>query len=98
MFKRNNISIPKKIITLYISYIINPWLRNLKADFMLNNCLFGSAKLTKNADLDKCEYTGYSIGFDSRSEYLFTDRSMGKSHYLWSWSELTCICPYWLKK
>ena len=65
---------------------------------LLNNCLFGSAKLTKNADLDKCEYTGYSIGFDSRSEYLFTDRSMGKSHYLWSWSELTCICPYWLKK
>ena len=65
-------------MTLYVSYIINPWLRNLNADFMLNNCLFGSAKLAKNDDLDKCEYTGYSIGFHSRSEYLFTDRSMGK--------------------
>ena len=24
-------------------------------------------KLTKNADLDKCKYAGYGIGFDSRS-------------------------------
>ena len=25
----NNISIPKKVINLYITYILNPWLRNL---------------------------------------------------------------------
>ena len=25
-------------------------------------CLFGSVKLTKNADLDKHKYSGYSIG------------------------------------
>ena len=49
----NNITIPKKVINLYISYILNPWLRNLKTYFTLNNCLFGSVKLTKNADLDK---------------------------------------------
>ena len=24
-------------------------------------------------------YSGYGIGFDSRSEFLFTDRSMGKN-------------------
>ena len=24
----NNISIPKKVINLHISYILNPWLRN----------------------------------------------------------------------
>ena len=44
----------KKVINLYISYILNPWLRNLNTDFTLKNCLFGSVKLTKNADLDKC--------------------------------------------
>ena len=32
----NNISIPKKVMNLYISYILNPWLRNLKADFTRN--------------------------------------------------------------
>ena len=41
------------MINLYISYLLNSWLRNLNAQFTLNNCLFGSLKLTKNTDLDK---------------------------------------------
>ena len=49
----NNISISNKVINLYISYILNPLLRNLNTDFTLNNHLFGSLKLTKNADTDK---------------------------------------------
>ena len=52
----NNISIPKKVIKLYTSYIINQWLRNLNTYFILKNCLFGSVKLTKNADSDKYKY------------------------------------------
>ena len=36
----NNIYIPKKIINLYISYILNPRLRNLNTNFTSNNCLF----------------------------------------------------------
>ena len=48
---KNNISIPKKLIDPYISYILGQQLRNLNTDFTLDNCLFGSAKLTKNADL-----------------------------------------------
>ena len=43
---KSNISIPKKAINLNISYMLNPWLRNLNTDFTLNNCLFGSVKLT----------------------------------------------------
>ena len=50
---KNSISILKKVINLYISEILNPWLRNLNTDFTLNNCLFGSVKLTTNADPDK---------------------------------------------
>ena len=49
----NNISIPKKVINLYISYKLNPQFRNLNTNFILGNCLFGSVKLTKNADLYK---------------------------------------------
>ena len=41
--------------------------------------MFGAIKLTKNADLDKYKYSGYSIGFDSRSEFSFKDGNMGKN-------------------
>ena len=75
----NNISIPKKVINLYISYTVSPWLKNLNTDFTLKNYLFGSVELTKNADLDKYKYSGYSRGFNSRSEFLFTGESMGKN-------------------
>ena len=50
---KNNISIPKKVINLFISYTLGRQIRNLNTDFTLVNCLFGSVKLTKNADLDK---------------------------------------------
>ena len=48
---KNNISIPKKVINLYIAYTLGLQLRNLNTDFTLGNSLFGSVKLTKNADL-----------------------------------------------
>ena len=89
---KDNISIPKKVINLYISYRPNTQWRNLKADFRLGNCLFWSIKLTKNANQGKYKYSGYGIGFDSCSEFLFTDGSFEKN-YFWSWYEL--ICAYW---
>ena len=39
---KNNISVPKKVIDLYISYTLGSQLRNLNTDFTLGNCLFGS--------------------------------------------------------
>ena len=75
---KKNISIPKNVINIHLSYTLNPWLRNLNTDFTLNNSLLGSVKLTKNADLDECKYSSYGIGFDSRSEFSFTDGSMGE--------------------
>ena len=57
----DNISIPENVINLYISYILNPLLRNLNTDFTLNNCLFG---WICKADSDKCKFSGYSIGLD----------------------------------
>ena len=76
---KNNISIPKKVINLYISYTLGLQLQNLNTDFALGHCLFGSVQLTKNADSDRYKYAGYGIGFDSRSEFLFTDGSYGKN-------------------
>ena len=75
---KNNISILKKVINLYISYTLNRQLRNL-TDFTLVNGLFVFGKLSKNADLDKYKYSGYDIGFDFCLELLFTDGSFGKN-------------------
>ena len=57
----NNISIPRKVLNLYISYTLGPQLGNLNTDFALGNCLYGSVKLTKTADLHKYKYSGYGI-------------------------------------
>ena len=84
----NDISIPKNVINLYISDTLSPWLRNLNTNFTLNNCLFGSVKLTKNADPDKYKYK--SIGFDSCLVFSFTGWSMGRNVLIFetnmSWS------------
>ena len=61
-----------------MSYTLGLQLRNSNKDFTLSNYLFESVKLNKNRNIDKYKYTGYSIGFDSRSEFLFTDGSHGK--------------------
>ena len=36
-FMKNDISIPKKVINLYICYTLDPEIRNLKTDFTLGN-------------------------------------------------------------
>ena len=38
---------------------------------MFNISLFGAVSLTKNADIDQYKYSGYGIGFDKKSEFLF---------------------------
>ena len=64
---------------IYISDILDRWSRDSNTDFTLVKCLFGSVKLTKNADPNKYKYSSYGIGFDSRSEFSFTDGSMEKN-------------------
>ena len=79
---KNNISIPKNVMNLFISYKLVLQLKNLNTDLTLGNCLFGFVKLTNNADPDKYKYTGYGIRFDSRSDFLFTDGSYGKIYII----------------
>ena len=35
----------------------------------VENCLFGSVKLTKTTNINKYEYSGYGIGFDRRASF-----------------------------
>ena len=45
----------------------------------LKNCLFGSVTLTKNVDIDKNGYSGYGIGFDIKSSFLFPGGGFGQN-------------------
>ena len=53
--------------------------QDLKADFTLKDCLFGAAKLAKNADSDKYSYVGYGIRFDSHFLFAFSNFYLGKN-------------------
>ena len=35
--------------------------------------------MTKNADIDKCEYSGYGTGFDRRSSFSFPSSGFGQN-------------------
>ena len=69
---------PPIIINFFIVYELDTCSWDLNSDFPLKDCLFGGFKLTKNADPDKYVYTGYGIGFNSRSGYSLPDCSVGK--------------------
>ena len=53
------------LVNIYIVYEITS---NYNANNYptLENCLFGSVKLTKNTDIDKYGYFRYGIGFDRK--------------------------------
>ena len=83
-----------KIVNFFIVYELDRSSRDLNSDFTLKDCLFGAAKSNKDADPDKYKYSGCGLEFDSRSQFSFSDGSMGKKcHHFWSWYELACA--YW---
>ena len=50
---------------------------NVSSYLTLENCVFGSASLTKNADIDKYKYFGYGIGFDRHRNFSFPGTGLG---------------------
>ena len=64
------------IVNIYIVYELGASGSN---DPTLENCLFGAVTLTKNADIEKCGYSGYEIGFDRRSSFSFPRGGYGQN-------------------
>ena len=60
----------RNVVNIYIVYEITSDYKDINYT-TLENCLFGSAKLTKNADINKYGYFGYGIGFDKQSSFSF---------------------------
>ena len=59
----------ENIVNIYIVYEITSDCKDISYA-TLENCLFGSVKLTKNSDIDRYGYSGYGIGFD-RETFFF---------------------------
>ena len=58
------------IVNIYIVYEL--MLYNSNSNYPASeNCLFGAVGLTKNADIDKHEYSGYGIGFNKHGSFHF---------------------------
>ena len=48
------------------------------SDPTLKICLFGAVTLTKNADIEKCGYSGFGVVFDRRSSFSFPGGRFGQ--------------------
>ena len=69
---------PQTVVNIYIVYEITR--NNNISDYpTLENCLFGSVKLTKYPDIDKYKNSGYGIGFDRHGEFSFGTRGFGRN-------------------
>ena len=56
------------VVNIYTVYEITGDYNNINYS-TLENCLFESVKLTKNAGIDKYGYFGYGNGFDRQSSF-----------------------------
>ena len=67
-----------KVVNIYIVYELGASSSH-NNDPTLKNCLFGAVTLTKNADIDKYDYSGYGIGFDIKSDFSFSGGGFGQN-------------------
>ena len=63
----------EKTVKIYIVYEIGRSV-NISSYPTLENCLYGSVKLTKHVDFDQYKYSGYDIGFDRKGFYRINDQ------------------------
>ena len=77
LIKQNKLTFNKKIGNIYIVYDLDSDLNNF--DPTVQKCLFGAINLTKYSDIDKCNYSGYGIGFDSRGTFSHPTGSFGQN-------------------
>ena len=84
LLKQDKIYNHKKTVNICTVYRLSPHTSS-NTDFTLKDCLFGAVELTKNLDPDKYNYSGYGIGFDSRSTFTHTDGSYGVNVIIFGW-------------
>ena len=73
----NDIIAAGPIVNIYIVYKTSP--KTINSNFVFKNCSFDAIKIanTTNSDIDKWQYSGYGIGFDSKGEFTYPDGGGG---------------------
>ena len=69
------------IVNIYIVYELGGS-SSKNNDPTLKNCLFGAFTLTKSADIDKYQYSGYGIEFDRGSSFSFPGGRFGQNVFI----------------
>ena len=72
---------PRAIVNIYIFCEISKNY-NISSYPKLENYLFGSVSLTKNADIDLCKYSVYGIGFHRKGEFSFGSRGFDRNYII----------------
>ena len=68
------------IVNIYIVYLINSISKSRNTDYTVQNALFGSVKITKNAtDTSKHKYEGYGICFDEGGMFSMGNINNGRN-------------------
>ena len=81
---------PDNIINIYIVYDLTST-TNYNPEFTLENCLFGSVKITKNTDANKYKCSGYGIGFDGKGFFTHPAGSFGNNATIFGYE---FVCSY----
>ena len=67
-----------KLVNIYIVYGTSKSI-NISDYLTLENCLFGTVSLTKNADIDRFGYSRYGSGFDRHGNFWFLGTGLGQN-------------------
>ena len=68
----------KTVKNIYVVYELTSSSSN-DNNHTVRNSLFGAVRLTKNADFDKYDYSGYGTGFDRRGSFSFPGCGFGSN-------------------
>ena len=73
LIKQNKFTFNNKVLNICIIYDLDSTLNNF--DPNLENCLFGSVKITKSSNINKYVYNVYGLAFYSKNVFKYSDGS-----------------------
>ena len=78
-------------VNIYCVYKLDPISSSRDGTFSVQNALFGSMKITKNADTSNYKYKGYGIYFDEGGSFSKGNISNGKNVLIFGVDESSLV-------
>ena len=79
-FVQDVIAIPNNVINIYCVYELDPIDLSRNNEFTIQNTLFGTIEITKNANISKYKYKGYGISFDESESFTHVRKEGNFNH------------------